>query len=249
MIRSAPGLVALFSLCLAAASAQAQFTTTYESVAVTEFMVRPNGNPHGRQWVELHNFGDKPVELENFHLNDEANKTCDFPKITIQPHDFVICVLGHDHYDYADREERKKIFEAEWLGGKEDARVFALKSSYTLAGADTLILQNRRRTPIWIMGWQGDDKPGFSTYLAIDDFRIRHYGNKQKPSINRTGNDGTVAGYEGEHFKQEDLAWKSDVSKLEAIGGPSFKSAENGGNNHPAIGSPLKGNYPGAKNN
>jgi hypothetical protein len=103
------------------------------------------------------------------------------------------------------------------------------------------------------MGWGGDDKPGFSTYLAISNFQIRHYGTKAKPAINRNGDDskipGSEAGYEGQHFKQEDLAWKSDVSKLEAIGGLEYKSAESGGKNYPAVGSPLKGNYPGAKNN
>lgn len=248
MNRSASVLFAVALLLSTTVSAQAQFTATYETIAITEFMVRPNGYLHGRQWVELYNFGDKPVDITGFHLYDEANKMCDFPKIVIEPHDFAICVLGHQHYDYVDEEERKKMFEAEWLGGKSDPRVFALKSGYTLAGADTLILQNRRRTPIWIMGWGGDDKPGYSTYLGIDDFRIRHYGTKQKPAINRTGNDGTVLGYEGQFHKQEDLAWKSDVSKLEAIGGIEYKSAEAGGKNYPAIGSPLKGNYPGAKN-
>lgn len=249
MNRVASFVLVAASALLATSPVHAQFNTTYESVAITEFMVRPNGMLHGRQWVELFNFGDKPVDLEGFHLHDEANKLCDFPKITIQPKDFVICVLGHWHHQYADYEDRKKVFEAEWLGGKADPRVFALKTAYTLAAADTLILQNRRRTPIWILGWEADDKPGFSTYLAIDNFTIRHYGNKQKPSINRLGNDGTVLGYEGQHGKQEDLAWKSDVSKLEEIGGLEYRSADKGGKNFPAIGSPLKGNYPGAKNN
>lgn len=249
MHRASACLLALAGLFASASPASAQFTPTYETVAITEFMVHPIGGGHGRQWVEFYNFGKDVVDLEGFQLYDEGNKMCDFPKIKIAPNDFAVIVLGHDHHHYNFAEDRKKIFEAEWLGGKEDPRVFFVRSSYVLGSVDTLILRNRRRTPIWILGWRSDDKAGNSTYLAIDNFSIRHYGTKEKPSINRNGPDGTVAGYEGQFAKQEEVAWKSDVSKLEAIGGVTYKTLEAGGKIAPSIGSPLKGNYPGAKNN
>jgi hypothetical protein len=237
----------LLVVAVAALPAQAQFTPVYENVAVTEFMPRPIGEQDGREWIELYNFGDTPVDLKGFQFSDDANKLCDLPAVTIQPKDFVIVIVGRDWRRPA--EERKKIFETEWLGGKSDPRVAAIdQGRYPLDAADTIVLKNRRKTPIWILGYRADDKPGASTYLAIDDFRVRMYGTKEKPAINRNGPDGTVLGYEGQDAKQEDVAWKSDVSKLKDVGGYLYRlPSDEGGNVEPGIGSPLKGNYAGAK--
>lgn len=244
-----PRVVAAIACALfasSAASALGQFTPTYENVAITEFMTRPIGEQDGRDWVELFNFGDVPVDLKGFQLSNDSQELCEIPAVTIQPHDFVIIVLGHDHRRFDD--DRKKIFEAEWLGGKSDPRVVGIRFRYSLNSADTLILKNAKRTPIWILGYKADDKPGNSTYLAIDDFRVRHYGTKEKPAINRHGNDGTVLGYEGQDATKEEFAWTSDVSKLEEIGGFPYQAKAAGGMTEPGIGSPLKGKYPGAKN-
>jgi hypothetical protein len=249
MPRTLVRLAVLAALVTSADAASAQFIAKYESIAITEFMSRPIGESRGRQWVELYNFGDEPVKLKSFQFYDEGNKLCDFPDVTIQPKDFVIIVLGHYwHHSYTDDELAKKIFEAEWLGGKVDPRVVAIRSHYSLGASDTLILRNLRRTPIWILGWKADGKPGNSTFLAIDDFRIRMYGTKEKPAINRTGPDGQTLGYEDQDATKDPFAYTSDVSKLEEIGGVMYKTAEAGGNVRPGKGSPLKGNYPGAKN-
>lgn len=233
---------------LFAAAAQAQFTPVYETVAITEFLTRPIGPQDARDFVELYNFGDQPVDLKGFQLSDDSNKLCEIPAVTIQPHDFVVVVLGHDWRRPGD--EVKKIFEAEWFGGKSDPRIVGIEGGrYELAPVDTLILKNRRKTPIWILGYTSDDKPGTSTYLVAADanaFKVRMYGTKEKPSINRAGPDGTVVGYEGQDTKKEDVAWTSDVSKLESIGGYPYRTND-GGTIQPSIGSPLKGNYPGVK--
>lgn len=236
------GLVVVLPLAVEIERASAQFTPVFETVAVTEFLVRPIGTRDGRQWVELYNFGDQPVNLKGFQLSNEAQEICDIPEATIQPHDFVIVVLGNDYRRPWD--ERKKIFETEWLGGKSDPRVVAVRNHYYLHGTDTLVLKNARRAPIWVMGWRADDKPGQSTYLAISDFRVRHYGLKEKPAINRSGPDGSVLGYEGQDSKKEDVAWTSDVSKLEEIAGYLYQTKAAGGELEPSVGSPLKGSFP-----
>lgn len=247
MRRSLQLLVAVFVLASASA-AQAQFTPVYETVAITEFLSRPLGPQDGRDFIELFNFGDQPVDLKGFQLSDDSNKLCDIPEATIQPHDFVIVVLGHDWRRPG--EETKKIFEAEWFGGKSDPRVIGIEGGrYQLDGIDTIVLKNRRKTPIWILGFTSDDKPGTSAYLVAenaDAFKVRHYGTKEKPSINRAGPDGNVVGYEGQDTKQESVAWTSDVSKLEAVAGYHYRTND-GGNIQPSVGSPLKGNYPGVK--
>jgi len=231
-----------------AAAAQAQFTPVYETVAITEFLSRPIGPQDARDFVELFNFGDQPVDLKGFQLSDDSNKLCDIPAVTIQPRDFVVVVLGHDWRRPGD--ETKKVFEAEWFGGKSDPRIVGIEGGrYQLDAADTIILKNRRKTPIWILGYTSDDKPGTSAYLvAADDnaFKVRMYGTKEKPSINRAGPDGTVVGYEGQDTKQEDVAWTSDVSKLETVAGYHYRTSD-GGNIKPSLASPLKGNYPGVK--
>jgi hypothetical protein len=225
--------------------ARAQFGfSKIESVAITEFMNNPVGEKDGRQWVELYNFGKEPVSLKGFQLTDNGNEVCDIPEVTIKSGDFVILVLGHDRRRFA--EDRKQIFETEWLGGKQDPRVVGVEGRFHLERAQTLLLQNRRRANLWMLGYGADEKPGMSTYLAMDKFDIRNYGMKEKPSINRRGQDGTVLGYEGQDSKQEDVAWTSDVSKIEAlpIAGYLYQARSAGGTNDPAVGSPLKGNYP-----
>jgi hypothetical protein len=225
--------------------ARAQFGfSKIESVAITEFMNSAVGEQDGRQWVELYNFGKEPVPLKGFQLTDNANEVCDIPEVTIKPGDFVVLVLGHDRRRFA--EDRKQIFETEWLGGKQDPRVVGIEGRFHLGRAQTLMLQNRRRANLWLLGYGADEKPGMSTYLAMDKFDIRHFGTKEKPSINRAGNDGTVVGYEGQQTKKEDVAWTSDVTKIEAlpIAGYLYQARSAGGTNDPAVGSPLKGNYP-----
>jgi hypothetical protein len=223
--------------------ARAQFGfSKLESIAITEFMNSPVGERDGRQWVELYNFGKEAVDLKGFQLTDGGNEVCDIPEVTIKPGDFTIIVLGHDYRRLP--EDRKKIFETEWLGGKQDPRVVGIEGRFHLNRAQTLMLQNRRRANLWMLGFGADEKPGFSTYLAMDKFDIRHYGSKEKPAINRHGQDGTVLGYEGEDSKKEDLAWTSDVTKLESFAGYLYQARSAGGTNDPAVGSPLKGNYP-----
>jgi hypothetical protein len=205
-------------------------------------MNQPIGEQDGREWVELYNFGKEAVDLKGFQLTDNAQEVCDIPEVTIKPGDFIIVVLGHDYRRLA--EDRKKIFETEWLGGKQDPRVVGIEGRFSLQRAQTLMLQNRRRANLWLLGYGADEKPGMSTYLAMDRFDIRHYGTKEKPSINRAGNDGTVLGYEGQQTKKEDVAYTSDVTKLEPFAGYLYQARSAGGTNDPAVGSPLKGNYP-----
>lgn len=225
------------------AAAHAQFGAKLESVAVTEFMTQPIGERDGRTWIELYNFGAEPVDLKGFQISDMKSELCEIPEVTIKPGDYVIVVLGNDYRRLA--EDRKKVFEIEWLGGKEDPRVVGIEGKFNLAvGGGAIVVNNRRRTPTWILGYRNDGKAGMSTYLAMDKFDVRHYGTREAPSINRNGPDGTVLGYEGQHAKKEEAAYSSDVAKIEEIAGYLYKAKTAGGDNEPSVGSPLKGNYP-----
>lgn len=241
MSRFFPALVAVAVLAFGIESAQAQFQTKYETIAVTEFMNTPIGESDSRSWIELFNFGKEEVDLEKFSITDGKNDIIEFPAAKIKPGDYAIIVFGHDAGRFGD--ERKKIFETEWLGGKEDPRVVGCDGRLHLDREDGIILMNRRKVPIWIMGWRSDAVWGSSTYLAEPNWDVRNYGTADKPGINRRGKDGTILGYEGQDAKKEADAYTSDVSKLEAVAGFLYQSKENGGRNEPSLGSPLKGGY------
>lgn len=242
MRRFLPALLAVVGLLFGIEGVHAQaFKTKYEMVAVTEFMNTPIGEKDSRCWVELFNFGKEDVDLEKWSIVDAKNDIVEFPKATIKAGDYAIIVIGHDVRRFED--ERKKLFEAEWLGGKEDPRVIGVDGRLHLDLNDQIVLQNRRKVPIWIMGWRSDAVYGSSTYLAEPNFDVRNYGTAEKPGINRRGKDGTILGYESQDATKEADAYKSDVSKLEAIGGILYQSKENGGKNEPSLGSPLKGGY------
>ena len=239
MSRFLPAFVCTLSVFASVAGASAQ--TVYETVAITEFMNTPLGESDCRSWIELYNFGKDPVDVSKFSITDGKNDIVELPTHTIKPGDFAIVVVGHHGGRFAD--ERKKIFELEWLGGKEDPRVIGADTRLHMDQADSLTLLNRRKTPIWLIGWRADAAWGYSTYLAEPNWDVRSYGTLDKPAINRKGMDGTVKGYEGQHAAQEAEAYKSDVSKLEAEWGVIYQTKANGGRTDAGIGSPLKGNY------
>ncbi|MCE9605604.1 MAG: lamin tail domain-containing protein [Planctomycetia bacterium] len=241
MSRFLPAIIAAFAVFGVADFASAQFQPVYETVAITEFMNTPIGESDGRTWIELYNFGKEPVDLRGFSISDGKDDLVLIPEATIKPGDFAIIVIGHDFNRFGD--ERKKLFEAEWLGGKADPRVIGVDNRLYLDRADGIILMNRRKVPIWLLGYRADGGGGYSTYLAMSNFDVRNYGTVAKPSINRHGLDGTVIGYEGQDDTNEAGAYKSDVSALEKLSGFLYKSKETGGNNEPSVGSPLKGNY------
>lgn len=242
MRRLVPLFVAAATMSAFASPASAQFNTQLESIAITEFMCSPIGEQDGRDWIELYNFGKEEVDLNKWQITDGANELCNIPEVKIKPGDFVIVVLGYDYRRLS--EDRKKIFEAEWLGGKEDPRVVGIDNRFNLQRTGAIILNNRRRAPVWLLGYRADDKPGNSTYLAVDKFDVRHYGTRDMPAINRNGPDGTALGYEDQSSKKEEGAYTGDVSKLEELGGSVYQTKAAGGNTEPGLASPLKGNYP-----
>ena len=109
-------------------------------------------------------------------------------------------------------------------------------------------ISHELRTPLTAI--RGEAEVSLRGSKTIEDHRdaLQRITQASRQMV-ETGRSGLVAGYEGQFAKQEELAWKSDVSKLEAIGGVDFKSVDAGGKLAPSLGSPLKGKYPGAKNN
>lgn len=241
------GVRGLLAWALVAAMASA--AAAQNTIAVTEFMDAPIGEEEdGREWIELFNYGDQPISLEGWQLFDDHNQICSLPKVTIQPKDFIVVVCGGHHYRTDD--ERKALFEKEWLGGKADARVVGSPQRFSLDGSDEIYIRNARRQPVWGVVFRGDATPGRAVFLAEEKFNLRLYGTKGKPGVNRQGNDtitaGSVLGYESNDSTADPAAYESQVQGLD-FWGPGFKSAAEGGSAKPGTGSPLKGNYTGVK--
>jgi len=242
MSRFLPAFVCTLSIFASVAGASAQ--TVYETVAITEFMNTPIGEPESRSWIELYNFGKEPVDLNKFTITDGKNDIVELPAHTIKPGDYAIVVVGHHGSRFAD--ERKKIFELEWLGGKADPRVIGTDTRLHMDGVDGLKLINRKKIPIWLLGWSSDAPGGYSTYLLPNTtWAMRSHGTVDRPGIIRKidPNSTIKSAYRGQQAEKEDVAYTSDVSKLEAEFGIIYQTSEDPRRNKPSIGSPLKGNY------
>jgi hypothetical protein len=220
-----------------------------DTIAITEFMSQPIGEEQdGREWVELYNYGNEPVNIRGWTLSDEGNDSVTLPDVNVPPGDFVVIVAGLSRG--RDDDDRKGIFETEWLGGKSDPRVIGVSGRFSLSdSADQIHLRNRARQPIWGLAYRGDGTPGRATFFYDDKFGLKIYGTKANPGVNRNGNDFrySILGYEGNNHTEDPEAYESDVSQLEAKYGPLYQSAENGGTAKPGFGSPLKGHYSGVK--
>lgn len=221
-----------------------------ESLAITEFMNQPVGESNGRQWVELYNYGTKPVKTAGWQLSNSTDNVIDIPDVTIPSGGYAIVVLGHGHLLPA--RDKKEMFEIEWLGGKSDDRVVGVSfTGYTLRPGDDIILKSAKRIVAWKVGYKNDGKPGHATFLTLSkqfNWFPRQYGSREQPGIDRKGQDlnvtgGEFLGYEGNAFTKDPAAYESDVSGLEKEWGEAYKSVAKGGMCGPGTGSPLKGNY------
>lgn len=223
-----------------------------QTLAITEFMHDPVGEEdRGREWVEIFNFGAEPIDLAGFTLADQTGDIVTLPSTQVVPGDFIIVVpSGLRHRTDA---EAKELFEAEWLAGKADSRVHGVTGRFSLGnGQDQIVLNNAQRRPIWAIAYRGDGTEGRATFLHTEDFRIRLFGTANSPGVNRSGPDSVRAaepflGYESNDATGDTLAYESDVSQLENLWGPLYKSVTNGGDAGPGTGSPLKGHYTGVK--
>lgn len=238
--------LALVLVFVAASTASAQ------TIAITEFMHDPiSEEDRGREWVEFFNYGAEPVDVSGFTLADQSGDIVSMPKATIAPGDFLIIVATSERQRTVD--DAKELFEAEWLGGKADSRVHGVLGRFNLGnGADQIVLNNPQRRPMWVVAYRGDGAEGRATFLHSEDFRIRVFGTANSPGVNRSGPDAVRSsepflGYESNDATGDPLAYESDVTQLEELWGPAFKSKANGGDAEPGTGSPLKGHYSGVK--
>lgn len=163
-------------------------------IAVTEFLNNAEGEDSGREWIELYNYGMSAVTLNGWTLADEDSDAITIPTMTIASGDYAILASGGSDLDAA---QAKAVFEAEWLGGIADARVFGVTTMALGNSDDELILSDGVGT-VWNLAY-GNDENDNATYLtgAGDAWTRTDWGTKDGVQILRQGDDLGIPGLLG----------------------------------------------------
>jgi hypothetical protein len=208
-------------------------------VAITEFLVDPDGTDAGREWVELFNFGPQEIELAGWTIADEDSDDFALPALTLRPGAHAILVSGGAGVDAP---TAKAIFEVEWLGGAANPAVIGMSGTSLANGADELVLRDPSGTVVWSLAWLDDDTTARATFLTQStDFSVSAYGSQEAPGVDRDGDDnGTPGfpGYQDNGVTPDPGAVISDISQLVALFGEQFANVS-----QPSVGSPLAGAY------
>ncbi len=169
-------------------------STASAGIAITEFLNNSEGEDSGREWIELYNYGTSPVTLSSWMLTDEDSDSIVIPTMTIASGDYAILANGGGDLDAA---QAKAVFEAEWLGGIADARVFGVTTMALGNGSDELVLSDGVGT-VWNIAW-GNDENDNATYLTGDGnaWTRTDWGTKDGVQIVRQGDDLGIPGLLG----------------------------------------------------
>jgi len=192
-----------------------------QTIAITEYNnATRTGVAAGGEWIELYNYGTTAVTMTDWRMRDDDSKNVIIPTTTIAPKDFLVIA------------SQKATLEKLYFKGVPQSKIVEAVFAMTDTGSEELVLYNNAsptRQVVWRLayGAAANGNSGASTYYAETDFSVTNHGTKTNV-INRNGNDSLtgLVGYEGQEHRPESVAF----------GG--------GGD----VGSPLRGNYPGANN-
>jgi len=181
------GLVPSLAVLLSTATASA-------GLAITEFLNNAEGEDSGREWIELYNYGTGPITLSGWTLADEDSDSIGIPTLTIAAGGYAILANGGSDMDAA---QAKAVFEAEWLGGIADARVFGVTTMALGNSDDELILSDGVGT-VWNLAYVNDENDN-ATYLTGDGdaWTRTDWGTKAGVQIDRQGDDLGIPGLLG----------------------------------------------------
>ena len=209
------------SLCCAGVLAGACLASA-DTVAITEFLHNARGDDNGREFVELYNFGDTPVDLQSWILSDEDHNSYVIEGISIDAGDFLILVAGDSGMGGV---AKKILFQEEWLGGATDDRVVGIDGNWTLSNSsDEILLRNERGTTVWNLAYGNDGREGEAVFLSLADYTVSDFGSKEAPGIVCEGFDNDsldFLGYErnGSALAEDPNAYESAAANW---GSPFF---------------------------
>jgi len=155
------------------------------TVAVTEFMNDPLVDDTTDEWIELYNYGDLPVDLTGWTLDDEDSDHKDIPSVVLDAGQFI--VLAEDAAG----------FVAAWGVGTVDVDVLQADLGSLANTGDEIILHDSVGQQVWSLAYPDGEVAGEATYLVNTDFTVTSHGDKAAPGVNRRGTDNGDAYYQG----------------------------------------------------
>jgi len=204
--------------CIAVTIAAVVSTTPVgaQDLVIAEFLNNATDVDSGREWIEILNLGEEPVDLTGWTIADEDIDQWNLPPgLAIGPRDYLILVAGGDGLT---GQEKKQIFEAEWLDGQPDPRVVGIDVDWSLSnGADEIVLLEPGGTPVYQLAYADDETAGQATVLTDCDYMFRDYGNKADPGIMRQGDDLDLPGFLG--YESQDSPGAGDRYAYESASG------------------------------
>lgn len=185
------------------------------SVAISEFLNAAKGDDNGREFVELYNFGTEAVDLSGWTLSDEDNDQYPLDSLSIAAEDFLVLVLGSSSLG---GDEKKALFEEEWLSGTIDPRVIGVDANWVLSNSsDEIQLMDDLGAPVWTLAYSDDETDGRATFLSDTTYGTSQFGSKDVPGVVREGDDNGTVGFLGYESNDSELA--ADPNAYESISG------------------------------
>ena len=161
-------------------------------IAITEFMSVPRDDDDLREFFELFNFSQQPVDIANWTISDEDDDSIVLTteSLFIEPGEYLVFSVG------------KALMEEEYFDGEIQPNIIEYDGSdngFVLGNSrDELILADAENEVVWSVAYMNDDNQGHATFLAEDDFSTTVWGSQDAPGIVRDGVDpasGTI-GYQ-----------------------------------------------------
>ena len=152
-------------------------------IAVTEFLNNPQGDDTLREFFELFNFSEAPVDINGWTASDE-----DTNSIVLATSEQIIPPGGYLVFSV-----NKAQMESDYFGGVSRPDIIEYDGSgagFQMAnGADEIVITDANGEVVWSIAYPNDDDNGRATFLAEDDFSTTIYGSKTTPGISRDGVD------------------------------------------------------------
>jgi hypothetical protein len=152
-------------------------------LAITEVHWNPDAEDDGREWIELYNFSNTPVDINGWRLtNATGTQVHTFSGTTpIAPRDFRILVSRGDT-NRVTATQATQLFSQEWLNGQTDTRVLAIDNTAFGNGTDDVLLLNGSQA------WSVASNAPANVYLAGQQVTNNTYFDPESP-IHRVGAD------------------------------------------------------------
>jgi hypothetical protein len=194
------------------------FTVTFSfctnaQLAITEFIANPNNMDTDKEWIELYNYSDNPVNLRDWKVKAKGGTY----EIDITPTDYFVAPG-----DYVILASSKTIFETEWLNGNQNAKVidYDYSSFFIINTPSDLVLgydDGFGFLETWYIKYSNDALEGYSTFIEennsvyTEHLQIRIKRNAQDTILTPQATFSYFTGYENNGHNAATTSTNGDI--------------------------------------